>query len=131
MLCSREEYALKEVFAHRLRHIFVAERRSETRAPGPADASSAMIMANTTRQWDSSYDLNFRRREAQMGVDAMNVWRHHLLQRSGAGPAEVVLPGAAPQQEGNIGGAGPSSGTPLAVKKEGDEIIIDLCDSDS
>jgi hypothetical protein len=62
----------------------VDERRSADRAPGPEDSAAAMVMANSTRAWDQSYDLQFQRRGAQEAVDSMQIWRQHMLAR-GAG----------------------------------------------
>ena len=63
----------------RLRHIFVDERRSADRVPGPEDTQAAMVMGNTTRKWTQSYDLRFKKREFQAGVNAMQSWRAALL----------------------------------------------------
>jgi len=65
--------------------VFVDERRSAGRAPGPTDAAAAMVMANSLQQWDRSYDLKIRKREAQAGVNAMAVWKQHMLQQGKQG----------------------------------------------
>lgn len=79
------------------------ERRSTDRAAGPSDTGSQMIMSNSERQWQTSYDLNYKRRESQVAVDCMSVWRDAMLEKSAkkletiSTPASVpVLPAAAP-----------------------------------
>ena len=67
---------------HRLRHIFVAERRSHDRADGPEDHQAAMAMGNTEAAWDSFYDRMYQSREMQAGVDAMAVWRASMLEKA-------------------------------------------------
>lgn len=86
---------------YRLRHIFVDERRSADRAEGPENHQSAMAMGNSEAAWDAAYDRNFQRRECQAGVDAMNVWRQHMLNRAtqpvaNASNAIVVVSNAMP-----------------------------------
>ena len=63
------------------------ERRSADRVEGPDDAQAAMIMGNTKREWDGSYDLNFKRRESQEGVDAMTQWRAAMLEKASMKPS--------------------------------------------
>ena len=58
------------------------ERRSVNRVAGPEDEHAAMIMANTVPEWSQSYELKFRRRESQIGVDAMPAWRAAMLART-------------------------------------------------
>ena len=79
------------------------ERRSTDRAAGPSDTGSQMIMSNSERQWQTSYDLNYKSRESQVAVDCMSVWRDAMLEKSAkklntvSTPATVpVLPAAAP-----------------------------------
>lgn len=63
----------------RLRHIYIDERRSVGASEGPMDEHSAMVMGNTLKEWRSTYDLNYRRRESQLAVDAMGPWRKTML----------------------------------------------------
>ena len=84
------------------------ERRSAGRAPGPSDAAAAMIMSNSVQQWDRSYDLKIRKREAQAGANEMLVWKQHMLEQSrgkgGQGAVESEVGEASDGEE-----AGPSS----------------------
>lgn len=66
----------------RLRHVFVDERRSSTRAEGPLDSQAAMAMGNTEAAWDTFYDRMYQRREMAAGIDAMGPWRQSMLQRA-------------------------------------------------
>lgn len=91
--------------AQRLRHIFVAERRSRTAVEGPDDAGAAMIMGHSVRQWDLTYDRNFELTQAQAAVDAMAQWRANVLAAPKAGPvqappslAQLEIAGTAPRQ---------------------------------
>ena len=114
-------------------HVYVDERRSDERAPGPTDEGSwsCMLMANTTRSWIESYDMRFRKREAQKAVNCMTPWRNHFLTEA-AGAATV-----APAEGGEGGlptgseGAGPSRRPGLCGSDEEDDIVILLSDSDS
>ena len=112
---------------HRLRTVFVAERRSVNAAPGPTDSAASMVMANSIRAWDASYDLNFRKREAQQGVDAMGIWRQHLLERSGVSvtPVSPNTPWAV-----NVGGTEASSSGQGEGGDEGEDdgLVIELSD---
>ena len=51
---------------------------------GPQDEHSAMIMGNTLGEWEHSYDLNYKRRESQEGVNAMVPWREAMLKSGNA-----------------------------------------------
>ena len=37
---------------------------------------------NTEREWNTTYDIRFKRRESQQGVDAMKQWRAGMLERA-------------------------------------------------
>ena len=109
----------------------MAERRSANAAPGPTDSAASMVMANTIRAWDASYDINFRQREAQQGVDAMGIWRQHLLERSGVSVTPVAPSPNTPWSV-NVGGmeAGASSsgqGEGVDVGED-DGLVIELSD---
>ena len=114
--------------------MFVGERRSDERAPGPTDEGSAMLMANTTRSWTETYDLKFKRREAQRAVNSMTPWRNHFLAgAAGAAPGEPVQGGEGGMPTGSEG-AGPSKGPGLCRSDveewQEDDIVIMLSDSD-
>jgi hypothetical protein len=66
------------------RSIFVAERRRADRAPGPADDAAAAVLGHSLRQWDNTYDREFKGRQAAAVPQAMKAWREQLLQRSAA-----------------------------------------------
>lgn len=77
------------------------ERRSLERAAGPTDSGSQMLMSNSERQWQTSYDLNYKRRESQVAVDGMSAWRDAMLDKSAKKLKTVhtpspALPAAAP-----------------------------------
>lgn len=40
-----------------------------------------MAMGNSEAAWDRSYDRRYQRREVQAGVNAMSVWRSHMLNK--------------------------------------------------
>lgn len=61
------------------RQVFVHERRSAERVPGPSDRGAAMVMGHSLAQWSKWYDVDFHSRESQQAVDAMATWRHNLL----------------------------------------------------
>ena len=61
------------------RQVFVDERRSAERVPGPADRGASMVMGHSLKQWDKWYDVNLHSREAQQAVNAMDTWRHAVL----------------------------------------------------
>ena len=110
----------------------MAERRSVNAAPGPSDSAASMVMANTTRAWDASYDINFRQREAQQGVDAMGIWRQHLLERSGVsvtpiGGASLNTPWAV-HGRGGEAAASASGQAEGGEEGEDDGLVIDLSD---
>lgn len=46
---------------------------------GPADNQAAMAMGHTEMAWDRAYDKHYQRREAQAGINAMDIWRQHML----------------------------------------------------
>lgn len=71
----------------KLRHVFVAERRSDDRAAGPSDAAAGRIMGHSAEQWSKWYDVHLHNRECQSAVDAMPAWRQHMLQHEAAGPS--------------------------------------------
>ena len=131
--------------ACRLRHVFVDERRSAGRAPGPSDAAAAMIMSNSVQQWDRSYDMNIRKREAQAGADAMLVWRQHMLEQSRGegvqgGGSSLDLPagaGAGAGREPQSEEAGPSRSVDWEeqswegeTEEDEDDVVIELSDSE-
>lgn len=64
------------------RHIFVYERRSDSKVEGPSDQSAAMIMGNSLREWNKSYHLTFRKDMANQAVQDMKKWREILLQQN-------------------------------------------------
>lgn len=68
------------------------ERRGAGRVEGPADFQAAMTMGNSTEAWTRHYDKNYQRRECQAGVNAMDVWRNHLLNRAGGGEPDGEAP---------------------------------------
>lgn len=72
------------------------ERRSTDRAAGPSDTGSQMVMSNSGRQWDTSYDLNYKRRESQVAVDCMSVWRDAMLEKSAKKLKTVSTPASVP-----------------------------------
>ena len=108
----------------------MAERRSANAVPGPSDSAASMVMANTTRAWDASYDINFRQREAQQGVDAMGIWRQHLLERSGVSVTPVASPNTpwAVNVAGNQAGASSSGQGEGGDEEEDDGLVIELSD---
>lgn len=77
----------------KLRHVFVAERRSSDRAAGPSDAAAARVMGHSAEQWSKWYDVHLHNRESQNAVDAMSTWRQHMLRRkasTAAGPSAAM-----------------------------------------
>lgn len=70
----------------RLRHAFVGDIRSGEASlpPSVTEEGLAMIMGNSTRLWDNTYDAHRKRRLMQQGADGMAVWRTGILQRTGA-----------------------------------------------
>lgn len=78
------------------RHIFVDERRSDSRAQGPTDKGAAMAMGNSERAWDAHYEKqrHFHSRDCQAAVSAMDVWRDSLL---GGGSTSKDAPGVMSQ----------------------------------
>lgn len=68
----------------RLRHIWVSERFSEARAPGPNDSAAARIMGNSVAQWEVTYDIGGARRDAVHTAAAMMAWRQSMLGREPA-----------------------------------------------
>lgn len=71
----------------KLRHVFVAERRSNDRAAGPSDAAAARVMGHSAKQWSKSYDVHMHSRESQTAIDAMSIWRKEMLHRAAASAA--------------------------------------------
>lgn len=87
------------------------ERRCKAKVSGPEDQQAAMVMGNTIREWDSTYDLRFQRRESQAGINAMDVWRAAMLEKTApATPAATI--------------------EPITPKPDQSTPIIDLCCSD-
>ena len=72
------------------------ERRSTDKAAGPSDTGSQMLMANSERQWVSSYDLNYNGRESQQAVDRMPLWRGAMLDKSAKKLKAVSTPPSCP-----------------------------------
>src|SRR5438046_2151777 len=59
-----------------MRHVFVGERRSNTRVEGgPTDKGAAILMGHNVLMWDRIYDRAFKGRETQNAVNAMAGWR--------------------------------------------------------
>lgn len=58
------------------------ERRSHERVEGPEDTGAAMVMGNTVREWTTSYDLNYKRRESQVAVNSMESWHAGILAKN-------------------------------------------------
>ena len=76
---------------HRLRDIFVLERRSSESADGPADHQAAVVMGNSVDAWDAFYDKVYTQREGQAAVDVMGQWRAQLLEKETASlPTPIV-----------------------------------------
>ena len=76
-----------------LRQVFVAERRSDDRAAGPADAAAASVMGHLAAQW-TTYDVHLHQVKTQIVVDAMPAWRQHMLQHESstdAGPSGSAI----------------------------------------
>ena len=66
------------------RHIFVDERLSEDRAPGPSDRGAAMAMGNSIGVWNQHYhkQKHFHVKECQRAVNQMPTWKDNLLASS-------------------------------------------------
>ena len=94
----------------KLRHVFVAERRSNDRAAGPTDAAAARVMGHSADQWSKSYDVHMHNRESQNAVDAMAVWRQQML-----------------KHDANIT-AVTSTSKPAAMPH--DKVFVNICDDD-
>ena len=69
----------------------MGERRGPSRVAGPSDAGAAMTMGNSLEMWDRVYDTNFKAREVQAAVDAMDQWRAGLVGKMGVGAREPEL----------------------------------------
>ena len=69
----------------------MGERRGPSRVAGPSDAGAAMTMGNSLEMWDKVYDENFKAREVQAAVDAMDQWRAGLVGKMGDGAREPEL----------------------------------------
>ena len=91
MMRSRCKSVMRQLYWCRLRHIYVAERRSLDRADGPEDHQAAMAMGNSEAAWDASYDRMYQRREMQAGVNAMSVWRATMLEKAHAQARQAGL----------------------------------------
>ncbi len=64
------------------RHIFIVDRRSNDKVPGPADQDAAVVMGHSTAQWDHGiYDISKFQTAAQNAVDGMAAWRSAHLQQ--------------------------------------------------
>jgi hypothetical protein len=73
-----------------MRHVFVGERRSNTRVEGgPTDKGAAILMGHNVLMWDRIYDRAFKGRETQNAVNAMASWRSELLEGEGRGEANL------------------------------------------
>ena len=72
------------------------ERRGTDRAAGPSDCGSQMLMSNSEREWQASYDLNYKRRESQVAVDCMPAWRDAMLEKSAKKLKAVSTPAPNP-----------------------------------
>lgn len=75
---------------HRLRDIFVDERRSLGAAAGPLDHQACQAMGNSERAWTEFYDKHYQKRECQAGVYAMSAWRACMLSKPVANFANDV-----------------------------------------
>lgn len=85
---------------HKLRHIFVGERRSTRAVAGPAEESAALMMGHNVRQWDL-YEGKWWDRKVEECVGDMQVWRQELLKQVGeraAGEATPVPDQAGPSE---------------------------------
>ena len=54
-----------------------------------------MVMGNSERAWEESYDLHFQTRDAQAAVDAMPQWREAMLARAAAEKLCTLAPASA------------------------------------
>ena len=80
----------------RLRHIFVERGGALTELLAPVTQAHSMVMSNSGRQWDTSYDLNYKRKESQVAVDCMSVWRDAMLEKSAKKLKTVSTPAGVP-----------------------------------
>ncbi len=87
-----------------------------------------MLMANSLRSWNESYDLRLQTREAQQAVNGMQAWRNHLLSRHGVAEVAAVA-GVGPNMKNEACTEGGSSSALPVVEGEG--IVIDLSGSGS
>ena len=77
----------RQVAPSTCRHIFVVDRRTTPSIPGPADEDAAVVMGNSTSQWDHGiYDVSKFDTAAQKGVDGMTAWRAAHQQHAATNP---------------------------------------------
>ena len=61
------------------RHIFVMERMSPNRAPGPGNLEAAAVMGHSVRQWDIAYNPTLMLQRCEQAVMCMDTWRANML----------------------------------------------------
>ena len=106
------------------RHVFVLERRSATRVPGPDDKGAAMVMGHSVQQWDKCYDLSFYQRQAQQAITDMAAWRQALLEGND-------LPAATQQQQADPVLAQQDILACISEDESDEEFDDALCDDES
>ena len=83
----------RQVAPSTCRHIFVVDRRSQPSMPGPVDEHAAVVMGNSTQQWDHGiYDVSQFETAAQHAVDGMSAWRSAHQQQFAAAACTSPVP---------------------------------------
>lgn len=49
---------------------------------GPQNKDSCLAMGNSVEQWQKSYDLAYRQRDCQEGVDKTALWRENMITKA-------------------------------------------------
>lgn len=91
------------------RHIFVIERMSPARVPGPGNLEAAAVMGHSVRQWEVAYNPTLMRERCQQAVVGMDMWRAGML-AGVAGPSSPQQASAPMQSAAGAADANQAAG---------------------
>ncbi len=111
------------------RHIFVMERMSPNRAPGPGNLEAAAVMGHSVKQWEVAYHPTLMAQRCEQPVQCMDTWRANMLASvsdpNAAGPSTFAASPvqAAPAQLPSLPPLAPA-GTVRAALLTAQDIVV-------
>ncbi|KAK9840139.1 hypothetical protein WJX74_004022 [Apatococcus lobatus] len=127
-------HGCRQVSPSTCRHIFVVDRRSMPNMPGPADEDAAVVMGNSTSQWDHGiYDVSKFETAAQKGVDGMTAWRtaHQQQQHVVADASNAPFAQVQPPSASAISAEEDQLQSEAAIASDDDDLWLSMGDTDA